>query len=531
MPDRVRERFAERRHELFADAASGVAASIGPLNVTRGSKPSARAASRAVLSTSSRSVVVAQPSRVETEDRRPDVANRSVDLVDCRFDACRGLLVRDVGERALQRQPDREQTLNHRVVQIAGNALAVVDEGKLLVRTHQFVRCGAAFGHVADDRHDMSASLVFDRAQADLDRKFLARLAATVQLEARSHRACARMLRVPAAVRRVRGSQRVGRQDVDAGTDQLVRVVPEELPHRCVREFDTAGVVDDGDPVGRGVDRAPQQLIREIEVVPTRANGSRIGGCFHRLGTRETATYPLKSCREDASMESNLLLPASPHRSLDDYLAAGGGQALAAARERGATGCSTSSSARACAAAAAPAFPPAASGDRLRPAVPSSATATSSPTAPKASRARSRTGRCCARTRTRCSRAWRSPRPSSARARRSVAVKASFAPEIDALERALREMADADLLGDAPVTSDRRTRGVPVRRGEGAARGHRGQRPDAALAAAVPARPVRDDAAGRMVGRLRAVDADDDARVGSNPTLVIERRDARATCR
>ena len=33
-----------------------------------------------------------------------------------------------------------------------------------------------------------------------------------------------------------------------------------------------------------------------------------------------------------------------------------------------------------------------------------------------------------------------------------IAVKATFAPEIDALERALREMADANLLGDAPVS-------------------------------------------------------------------------------
>ncbi|MEP6623394.1 MAG: hypothetical protein ABJC79_03050, partial [Acidimicrobiia bacterium] len=33
-----------------------------------------------------------------------------------------------------------------------------------------------------------------------------------------------------------------------------------------------------------------------------------------------------------------------------------------------------------------------------------------------------------------------------------IAVKASFTPEIDALERALHEMATADLLGDAPVT-------------------------------------------------------------------------------
>ena len=36
------------------------------------------------------------------------------------------------------------------------------------------------------------------------------------------------------------------------------------------------------------------------------------------------------------SVEHNLLLPTRPMRSLDDYLAAGGGRALPAARGRGA---------------------------------------------------------------------------------------------------------------------------------------------------------------------------------------------------
>ena len=34
-------------------------------------------------------------------------------------------------------------------------------------------------------------------------------------------------------------------------------------------------------------------------------------------------------------MEMHLLLPASPYRSLDEYVAAGGGHALAGARARG----------------------------------------------------------------------------------------------------------------------------------------------------------------------------------------------------
>ena len=60
---------------------------------------------------------------------------------------------------------------------------------------------------------------------------------------------------------------------------------------------------------------------------------------------------------------------------------------------------------------------------------------------------------------------------------------------------AVEEMQAAGLLGDIPITMVAGPRRVPVRRGEGAARGHRGPRPAAAAVPAVRARPVRDRAA------------------------------------
>ena len=68
------------------------------------------------------------------------------------------------------------------------------------------------------------------------------------------------------------------------------------------------------------------------------------------------------------------------------------------------------------------------------------------------------------------------------------------------MRRAVAEMETAGLLGDCAGRDRRRARGVPLRRGEGAARGHRGQRAAAPLVAAVPARPVRHRTAARLGG-------------------------------
>ena len=109
---------------------SGTDVSTGPSNTTRGSKPSARAASRVTemmrLRRLSSSSDAAAP---DVEDDRADVTHRDVEFVDGRVDASARFGIEDQPGRALERQTAREQPLDHRVVQIAGDALLVFQQG------------------------------------------------------------------------------------------------------------------------------------------------------------------------------------------------------------------------------------------------------------------------------------------------------------------------------------------------------------------------------------------------------------------
>ena len=84
--------------------------------------------------------------------------------------------------------------------------------------------------------------------------------------------------------------------------------------------------------------------------------------------------------------------------------------------------------------------------------------------------------------------------------------------------RASHEMQAAGLCGDVPVHVVARARRVPVRRGEGAARGHRGRRPLPAPRPALPARAVRHGAADGWASRRGELA--DRRGAASNPTLV-----------
>ena len=238
---------------------------------------------------------------------------------------------------------------------------------------------------------------------------------------------------------------------------------------------------------------------------------------------RRGAALPRRKLRApgDMSIESNLLLPAT---------ADGIARRLPRRRRRSArslphanaepTGCSTSSSDAGLPRSRRRRVPrPRGSGDRSPVAARSSAIGTSSRTAPRASRERSRTGRCMRANPYQVLEGL-SVAATVVHAREAfVAVKASFAPEIDgARTRAARDGRRRPLVRRAGEPR-RRTRGVPLRRGEGAARGHRRQRPDAPLAAALSARPLRDDSARGLVAR--AWDRPTiPRRTGSNPTLV-----------
>lgn len=151
-------------------------------------------------------------------------------------------------------------------------------------------------------------------------------------------------------------------------------------------------------------------------------------------------------------MEPNLLLPASPHESLGAYLAAGGGHAVERARDRGAQWVLDELDRAGLRGRGGAGFPAArkwrsvasggpALGDRY-------VVANGAEGEPGTFKDRSLLranpyqvleGLSVAATVVGAREAF-------------VAVKASFVPEIAALERALREMADANLLCDAPVT-------------------------------------------------------------------------------
>ena len=124
--------------------------------------------------------------------------------------------------------------------------------------------------------------------------------------------------------------------------------------------------------------------------------------------------------------------------------------------------------------------------------------------------------------------ARRGPRHRGVRRRRReafIGVKARFDAESRRARRApSRRCSRPASARDCTGHHRGRPRRVPVRRGEGAARGDRGQRPAAALAAALPARPVRDRPR-RPAGQAAATSRIAEAR-RVEPDAGQQRRDA-----
>jgi NADH-quinone oxidoreductase subunit F len=151
-------------------------------------------------------------------------------------------------------------------------------------------------------------------------------------------------------------------------------------------------------------------------------------------------------------MEPNLLLPERPFTTLDEYLAAGGGRAVAAAREQGSEWVMEQLERAGLRGRGGAGFPTvtkwrsvAAGGDELGDRYAVANGAEGEPGTFK--------DRALLRANPYQVLEGLSVAATVVHAREAfIAVKASFAPEIDALERALREMSDAGLLGDAPVT-------------------------------------------------------------------------------
>ena len=89
--------------------------------------------------------VTAVGGRRQPEDGRTDVLDRDVEIVNGLFDPFHHPdVVANQPGRALERQPGREQPLDDGVVEIAGDALTVVDQRQ---RLHRHVQPGVVDGH------------------------------------------------------------------------------------------------------------------------------------------------------------------------------------------------------------------------------------------------------------------------------------------------------------------------------------------------------------------------------------------------
>jgi NADH-quinone oxidoreductase subunit F len=151
-------------------------------------------------------------------------------------------------------------------------------------------------------------------------------------------------------------------------------------------------------------------------------------------------------------MEMNLLLPASPYRSLDEYVAAGGGRALGDARAQGVPKVLDELDRAGLRGRGGAGFP---AGRKWRSVASGGVALGDRYVVANGAEGEPGTFKDRPLLRTNPYQVLEGLAVAAfvVGAREAfVAVKASFAPEIATLERALREMADANLLGDAPVS-------------------------------------------------------------------------------
>ena len=108
---------------------SSVSESMGPSKNVRGSTCRVGVISETSAMTRRRrlSAPASWTGRVEGEDRRPDPLDRRVEIVDRELHSLRGLGIEQT-ERRLEREPDREELLDDRVVQIHRDALTVLEQ-------------------------------------------------------------------------------------------------------------------------------------------------------------------------------------------------------------------------------------------------------------------------------------------------------------------------------------------------------------------------------------------------------------------
>jgi hypothetical protein len=121
-----------------------------------------------------------------------------------------------------------------------------------------------AVGDVANRRGDQSPADIFDRAQADLERKFGPVAPLSVQFEPGAHRAESNVVEVVLYVPAVPRAESRRHQHFDALADEFVVGVAEQCGELPIRIPDRAGSVDDDHRVRSRIECAARQFRRSI---------------------------------------------------------------------------------------------------------------------------------------------------------------------------------------------------------------------------------------------------------------------------
>jgi hypothetical protein len=158
-------------------------------------------------------------------------------------------IARGAGERALQRETDCKESLNHSVVEVARNPFAVVDQGELFACALELLVGGTALRDIAYDRDHKQLVAHAKWAQTYLERKLGARPRHPAEGDSRPHRPGPRVRGVLRPPPGVQAASLFGQQQVDRHAHELVTWIFEELFDHRVDEDDRSGRVDDRDPV------------------------------------------------------------------------------------------------------------------------------------------------------------------------------------------------------------------------------------------------------------------------------------------
>ncbi len=194
---------------------------------------------------------------MQGEDDTSYLADGLVDLVDDFGDT-----LTDVGaiRRRLQVQPSGEEALDHTVVQLAGNAVAVVEHLESRSGLDESGGGLEPLADVAHRRHRCRDLTQFSaqRTERDLDGHFATRAMQRREQQTTAHRPRPRIVGVSLSMRGVPTVQTRGDQRLDRLAHQLLRRPADDLTAVVVRVPDEPVGVDHDDHLGNALEQHPR---------------------------------------------------------------------------------------------------------------------------------------------------------------------------------------------------------------------------------------------------------------------------------